>query len=97
MTWIKIQPPSRAHPEVAQALKEGMAGYPPEYQRQQTHGRLPAAVARDNVVLAHSLIPQAMKHVSAAYGAMLDPALPLSRRQHEMIAATVSALNQCFY
>jgi AhpD family alkylhydroperoxidase len=28
---------------------------------------------------------------------MYDPALPLSRRQHETIATVVSALNDCFY
>jgi len=27
----------------------------------------------------------------------MSPDLPLSRRQHEMIALTVSALNSCFY
>jgi hypothetical protein len=51
----------------------------------------------DSIVLSHSLIPNAMKHFFAGFGALLDPALPLSRRQHEMIATTVSALNQCFY
>ena len=55
------------------------------------------AVRRDSIVLSHSLIPGAMKHAFATYGALLDPKLPLTRRQHEMIAATVSAVNRCFY
>jgi hypothetical protein len=38
-----------------------------------------------------------MLHAMSTFGALLDPALPLSRRQHEMIAAVVSAQNQCFY
>ena len=46
---------------------------------------------------AHSLIPRALEHFFAAYGSLLDPALPLTRREHEMIAATVSSLNRCFY
>jgi hypothetical protein len=28
---------------------------------------------------------------------LLQPDLPLTRRQHEMIAAVVSATNACFY
>jgi hypothetical protein len=33
----------------------------------------------------------------SAYGVLLSPELPLARRQHEMIATVVSALNRCFY
>ena len=32
-----------------------------------------------------------------AFGVLLAPELPLQRRQHEMIATLVSALNRCFY
>jgi hypothetical protein len=38
-----------------------------------------------------------MVHAMSAYAVMLDPQLPLTRRQHEMIATVVSALNRCFY
>jgi alkylhydroperoxidase family enzyme len=48
-------------------------------------------------MLSHSLIPQAMYHAFAAFGSLMDPRLPLSRRQHEMIATTVSVLNRCYY
>ena len=51
----------------------------------------------DSIMMSHSLIPQAMYHAFATFGSLLDPALPLTRRQHEMIATTVSTLNRCFY
>jgi hypothetical protein len=38
-----------------------------------------------------------MLHALSTYGVLLDPQLPLTRRQHEMIATVVSALNRCFY
>ena len=75
-----------------------MAGYPPEYAPAHRHERkLPPVVMKDSIVLAHSLMPQALRHVFGGYGAMLDGALPLTRRQQEMIAVTVSALNDCYY
>jgi hypothetical protein len=48
-------------------------------------------------VLSHSLIPEALRHAFSTFGALMNPDLPLERRQHEMIALTVSALNRCFY
>ena len=51
----------------------------------------------DSIVASHSLIPEAMLHAMSAYGVLLSKNLPLSRRQHEMIATVVSALNRCFY
>jgi hypothetical protein len=98
MTWIKTAPPTPDSPAVQEAMREGLANYPGEYAPARRGERqLPALVLDDSIILAHSLIPAAMKHIFAAYGALLDPALPLTRRQHEMIAATVSSLNQCFY
>jgi hypothetical protein len=38
-----------------------------------------------------------MRQAMSAYGVLLNPELPLSRRQHEMIASVVSAQNRCFY
>ena len=40
---------------------------------------------------------QALRHALSTYGVLLSPELPLTRRQHEMIATLVSALNRCFY
>ena len=97
MTWIKTLEPSQDHPHVAEALREARADYPPEYSSPKADSRLPERVRKDSVILSHSLIPEVMRHVASAFRALLDPALPLSRRQHEMIAATVSSINRCFY
>ena len=51
----------------------------------------------DSIVASHSLIPEAMRHALSTLGVLLSPTLPLSRRQHEMIATVVSARNRCFY
>lgn len=96
MTWIPIIPPQNAEGELREAYGAVYALYPPEY------GIEAAAVRRadgsaDSIVAAHSLIPSALRHSMSAYGALLSPALPLSRSQHEMIATVVSALNGCFY
>lgn len=98
MTWIKTVPPGPDQPELLAALEGQMALYPSEYHPSRRGERhLPELVANDSIVLSHSLIPNALKHAFSAFGAMMDPNLPLSRREHEMIAATVSALNRCFY
>ena len=43
------------------------------------------------------LVPEAMRHVMSGLAVMMQPHLPLTRRQHEMIATVVSAKNSCFY
>lgn len=96
MTWIKVIPKS----EAAGALRDAYAAVRPLYPAE--YGTAVAAVVRpdgseDSVTAAHSLIPEALLHGMSAFGAMLSPELPLSRRQHEMIATVVSALNNCFY
>lgn len=97
MTWIKTVSPMES-PEVGQALQEQARIYPKEYTPEgQKQMRVPELVAGDSIVLSHSLIPDAMLHAFGTFGALMNPDLPLSRRQHEMIAATVSALNRCFY
>jgi hypothetical protein len=96
MPWIRVRRPD--DPEVASALREAVEGYPSEYSpSRRGERRVPDAVARENIILSHSLLPAAMKHVFAGYGAMLDPAPPLTRAQHEMIATVVSRTNECFY
>ena len=54
-------------------------------------------VSASSIVASHSLIPQALYHAFATFGVLMSPDLPLERRQHEMIAARVSALNRCHY
>jgi hypothetical protein len=97
MTWVRIGDPL-VDPALAESLQRGVEGYPAEY-RPESQARLsfPDAVRRDSIVMAHSLIPKALEHFMAGYGALLSPSLPLSRRQQELIAAGVSALNRCFY
>ena len=51
----------------------------------------------DSIVAAHSLIPEAMRHIMSGLGVLLQPNLPLTRRQQEMIASVVSVQNSCFY
>ena len=49
------------------------------------------------IVASHSLIPDALYHAFATFGALMSPDLPLTRRQHEMITTVVSVLNRCHY
>jgi hypothetical protein len=98
MTWIKTLSPNAENPTVKEALQQIIDLYPTAYHPAHRHERiLPDAVKNDSIMLSHSLIPQAMVHAFATFGSLMDPALPLTRRQHEMIATTVSTLNKCFY
>jgi hypothetical protein len=86
VTWIR------------DSLADAMRGYPDDYRSPRRDlRRVPANVARDSIVLSCSLVPEAMRTFFAGYGALLDPKLPLSRKQHEMIATVVSRANDCFY
>lgn len=98
MTWIRTVSPAE-DARVAQALADQSQLYPAEYGGRSETPRhaLHPLVENDSIVLSHSLIPDALRHSFSAFGAMMQPELPLSRRDHEMIAATVSALNRCFY
>ena len=49
------------------------------------------------IVASHSLIPDALYHAFATFGALMSPELPLTRRQHEMITTVVSVINRCHY
>jgi hypothetical protein len=96
MTWIKITPLAEAQGELKQSYEAVYALYPPEYAT-EVAAVLRADGTADSIVAAHSLIPQALCHSMSTLGVLLAPDLPLSRRQHEMIATVVSALNSCFY
>ena len=72
--------------------------YPSEYSQARMHERrVPDAVARESILMSHTLLPEVMYPIFAAHAAMMSPDLPLSRAQHEMIATVVSATNDCFY
>lgn len=93
MTWIRTVPLSEADEQLREAI-EGQKGlYPIEYAT-PVH---PTGDGTSSIVASHSLIPEALKHAFSTFGALMSPDLPLSRRQHEMIATIVSVTNHCFY
>jgi uncharacterized peroxidase-related enzyme len=94
MTWIKTIPFSQADEKLKQARAVQHALYPPEYGVEVPG--LPNSDA-DGIVAAHTLIPEAMMHAFATFGACMSPDLPLSRRDHELIATVVSQSNCTFY
>jgi hypothetical protein len=96
MTWIKTVAPLDAGPELRAAYEAVYRLYPPEYMTEVPAVTRPDGTA-DSITAAHSLIPEALRHMMSGFAVLLSPQLPLTRRQHEMIAALVSALNSCFY
>ena len=96
MAWIKTVPPSEADARLLELLQAQRGLYPKEY------GPVPGAddmtgKEMPGIVGSHTLIPDALYHAFSTFGALMAPDLPLSRRQHEMIATTVSVLNRCKY
>jgi hypothetical protein len=96
MTWIKTVRMSEADDNLMRTLEAQRKLYPIEYATpveslmdHQTEGAA--------IIMAHSLLPETLGHAFATFGTLMSPDLSLSRREHEMIAATVSALNDCFY
>jgi hypothetical protein len=93
MTWIRTIPMSAGDEKLRQAI-EGQRGlYPKEYG-DPVH---PDESGGSSIVGSHTLIPEALFHSFGAFAAMMSPDLPLSRRQHEMIATVVSVTNRCVY
>lgn len=90
MTWIKTIPPDQAGPELRAAIEAQRELYPKEYERDPSD-------QSESIVATHTLIPQALYHAFAAFGVLMAPDLPLTRRQHEMITTVVSAVNRCHY
>jgi hypothetical protein len=93
MAWIRTVPLENADDSLLEAMAGQRALYPPEYAQpvQELDQGLPGIVA------SHTLIPKALYHAFATFGALMSPALPLARRQHEMIATMVSLTNRCHY
>ncbi len=92
MAWIRTLSPE-ADATVGEAMTKQRALYPAEYAQpvHELDQGLPGIVA------SHTLIPQALYHAFATFGALMSPELPLQRRQHEMIATMVSVINKCHY
>jgi uncharacterized peroxidase-related enzyme len=93
MTRIRTVHPAEASDELMQARQAQHALYPPEYEAPV----LPVDDDIAGIVAAHSLIPSALHHAFATFGSLMSPDLPLTRRQHEMIATVVSATNSTYY
>ncbi len=93
MAWIRTIPLEEADDQLLKAMADQRSLYPIEYAQpvQELDEGLPGIVA------SHTLIPQALHHAFSAFGALMSPELPLSRRQHEMIATMVSLTNKCHY
>jgi hypothetical protein len=90
MAWIKTIPYEEADDKLRIAMDEQRSLYPQEYARRPDD-------SSESIVSSHTLIPEALRHAFAAFGALLSPELPLSRAQHEMITTHVSAINRCHY
>jgi hypothetical protein len=93
MPWIRTLSLDDADDKVLEAMAQQRALYPQEYAQpvQELDQGLPGIVA------SHTLIPEALYHAFATFGALMSPELPLQRRQHEMIATMVSLTNKCHY
>lgn len=93
MAWIRTIPISEGDDELRKAAEGQRDLYPQEYAT-PVH---PAEGGGSDIVASHSLIPQALYHAFATFGALMSPDLPLERRHHEMIATMVSVTNRCVY
>ncbi len=93
MTWIRTIPLPEGSEELRKAMEGQKALYPQEYAV-PIH---PSEGGGSQIVASHSLIPEALHHAFATFGALMSPELPLERRQHEMIATVVSVTNRCVY
>lgn len=97
MTWIKHIPYDQADDNLKRVYESIRSLYPVEYAGPPVASLVRPDGDADSIVAAHSLIPEAMRHMMSGLAVMLNPELPLTRRQHEMIAAVVSVENACFY
>lgn len=93
MTWIRTVPIDEADERLRRAFEAQRDLYPIEYAT-PVH---PTGDGSSGIVSSHSLIPGALHHAFATFGELMSPELPLTRRQHEMIATMVSVTNRCVY
>jgi len=93
MTWIKTIPLAEADEKLKKAMEAQRELYPIEYET-PVH---PTPDGPSGIVASHTLIPDALLHAFATFGALMSPDLPLERQHHEMIATRVSVLNRCHY
>ena len=94
MTWIRTIPLPEADEKLRRAIEGQKKLYPVEYA---TPVHPTADGSTSGIVASHSLIPDALYHAFATFGALMSPDLPLERRHHEMITTVVSVTNRCRY
>jgi hypothetical protein len=94
MTWIRTIPDWEADEKLRQVIEAQRVLYPAEYAK-PVHPTPDGGTS--GIVASHSLIPDALYHAFATFGALMSPDLPLTRRQHEMITTMVSVTNRCVY
>lgn len=92
MTWIRTTPLDGDEEALARAREMQRSLYPMMYGQPG-----PPELGGESIVASHTLIPDALYHAFATFGALMAPGLPLERRQHEMIATMVSVTNRCRY
>ena len=94
MTWIKTVRMDEDE-RVKKAMEAQRAIYPIEYATpvQSVDNEGEAA----GITASHTLLPDALYHSFSTFGVLLNPDLPLTRDQHEMIATMVSVTNRCHY
>ena len=92
MAWIRTVPFESGGEALARARAMQQAIYPAMYGEPG-----PPELGGESIVATHSLIPDALYHAFATFGALMASELPLQRRHHEMIATMVSVTNRCRY
>lgn len=92
MAWIQT-----TSPEVDEKVRLAVEAQRNLYPREYAEPVHPTGDGTSGIVASHSLIPAALEHAFATFGVLMSPELPLSRRQHEMIATMVSVTNRCQY
>jgi hypothetical protein len=97
MAWIKTVKPAEADAKLIAAMQNQRHLYPQEYAVRVEAATSQSSEQDESIVSSHSLLPDTLYHAFATFGTLLSPDLPLSRAQQEMIAATVSVANACFY
>lgn len=90
MAWIKTIPFAEADIQLREAIRNQRALFPPEYAA-------PTSDNEESIITTHTLIPDALFHAFSTFGALMSPNLPLSRKDHEMIATVVPIKNDCHY
>ena len=97
MAWITTVKPQDADEKLIGAMQKQRHLFPQEYMTRVDAATSQSSELDESIISSHSLLPDTLYHAFATFGTLMSPDLPLSRAQHEMIAATVSVANSCFY